>query len=138
MGKGTAFSSSFLSWVLNSNSTPPSWFAGPFWISLHNADPSGGNASTNEAVYGGYSRLQVNADNLGAGWTVSSATASNNGFLLFPICVSGGDTITHFSLTTAFSGATQILWSFSISAPLVVAPNVQPQFPPGALQIGES
>ena len=46
------------------------------YISLHTADPSGGNQTTSEAAYTGYTRMSI--DRTGPGWTVTGRVASPN------------------------------------------------------------
>lgn len=84
-----------------------------FYVSLHNADPGeGGNQSTNETAYTGYSRVGVVRTN--AGWTVSGgapAQATNVSAITFPQCGVTGDTLTHFGIGLAANGVGTLLGS---------------------------
>ena len=47
------------SWLTISNGIQGAASSGPFWMSLHNGLIAGGNQSTNEVSYTGYSRAQT-------------------------------------------------------------------------------
>ena len=120
------------------NGIIPVWFQQPMFIALHNADPTAsGLANAFETVYGGYARVAISPVTGSNGWSVVNNIASNNQLTLFPMCNAGGDTITNWSLTTALTGPSEILYTSALAAPLVVAPYIQPQFPQGSLIIQE-
>lgn len=107
------------------------------YISLHTATPGvGGNQTTNEAAYGGYTRVAVTA---ATGFTAASAgSASNTGLIQFPECSSGSETETYVAIGTAASGAGQIIYFGALTASRAVSAGIQPQFAIGSLQASES
>jgi hypothetical protein len=110
--------------------------AGSLYVALHTGDPGeAGTAATSESAYGSYARQAVARS--GAGWTVSSNTASNAALIQFPECTSGSETITHVSITTASSGSSKILYSGALSASRAVSTGIQPQFAASALSVSE-
>lgn len=89
--------------------------AGSLYISLHTADPGeAGNQSTSEAAYTNYVRIAVARS--GAGWTISTNSASNAAAIAFAQCGATGATITHFGLGTDPSGAGTLLYSNTLGA----------------------
>lgn len=105
-------------------------------VALHTADPGeGGSQTTNEATYGGYARVAVARTS--GGWTVASGAAENAAEILFPACTSGSNTITHFSVGTASSGAGKVLYKGVLTASLAVSTGITPRFIAGALDITE-
>jgi hypothetical protein len=145
MSKGNTFENDFLALVFNNTDIADigdaaglqnSAAAGSLYVALHTADPGeAGNATTTEAAYGSYARQAVARS--GAGWTVAGNVASNAALIQFPQCSSGSETLTHVSITVAVSGASKILWSGALSAPLAVSSGIQPQFAIGALTVTE-
>lgn len=101
------------------------------YISLHTADPGeAGDATTSEISYTGYARQAV-ARSAG-GFTVSGNTATLTANVDFPAMSGGaGGTVTHFSVTTAVSGATKILYSGAVSPNYVVAIGSVPRLTSG-------
>lgn len=82
----------------------PSAAAGNFYISLHTADPgAGGNQTTNEATYTGYARIPIVRS--ASGFTVASGVVSNAALAAFAACTGGSNSITHFGIGSASSGA---------------------------------
>jgi hypothetical protein len=83
------------------------------YISLHNADPGeAGNQGTNETTYTNYARVAVARSS--GGFTVSGtspAVVSNGGAVNFPQCGITGDTLTHFGVGLASSGAGTLIGS---------------------------
>lgn len=75
------------------------------YVSLHTADPGeGGNQSTNEANYTGYTRVAV--QRTGAGWTLAGQTISPTTVIEFSEMMAGtSGTATHAAVGTASSGA---------------------------------
>lgn len=107
------------------------------YVSLHTGDPGeGGDQETNEATYTSYARVAVARS--GAGWTVTDDTVENAATIQFPECTGGSDTITHFAVGTAASGAGSILYSGALTASLAVSSGIQPQFNAGDLTVQES
>lgn len=88
------------------------------YVSLHNADPGlNGNQSTNETAYTNYARVAVARTT--AGWTVSGSSPTlfqNATAITFPQCGTSGDTLTHWGIGWAASGAGTLLASGPIGA----------------------
>lgn len=115
----------------NDGSSP----ATSLYLTLHTSDPGeAGSATTNEASYTGYARVAVSRDS--GGWTVSGNTASNTALAQYPQS-SSSQTVTHVGITTASSGASELLYSGALDASLAVANLIQPQFAAGALDVTE-
>lgn len=78
--------------------------AGSFYIALHTADMGeAGDQTTNEATFTSYARQAVARS--GAGWTVSGNSVSNAANITFPQNTGSDQTVTHFSIGVASSGA---------------------------------
>lgn len=108
--------------------------AGSLFVSLHTADPGeAGDQTTNEATYTSYARVAVARSS--AGWTISSANASNAAAVTFPACTGGSNTITHFGIGTATSGAGVLLFSGTITPNLAVSNGITPSAAIGALDV---
>lgn len=94
------------------------------FCALHTADPGeAGTQSTSEATYTGYARVSVAR---GAGWTVTANSVSPAANITFPLATAGTNTITHWSVGVASSGATKILFSGSVSPTIAVSNGTQP------------
>jgi hypothetical protein len=110
-------------------------------VGLHFADPGeGGNQSTSEAVYSGYSRAAV--PRTSGGWTVAGVASgtqiSNTAQVQWPANTDVGSVATAAYWSTAVStGASKILHSGKIATPLAVTIGVQPIAAAGALTILE-
>lgn len=119
------------------NATELSWDANTdLYVALHTADPGeAGNATTSECAFGSYARVTVARS--GVGWTVSGNTATNAAVIAFPECTSGSETVTYVSITTASSGASQIIYSGALTASRSVSSGITLQFAAGALDITE-
>lgn len=119
------------------NNTAISWSGvGNLFVALHTADPGeAGVQNTSEATYTGYARVSVSRDT--GGWSVTGATAQNTAQTQFGLCTAGSETLTHFSIGTASTGAGQVLYKGSLNSPINVSANIQPQFAAGALQVTE-
>jgi hypothetical protein len=108
--------------------------AGSLYVSLHTSDPGeAGDQTTNEANYTGYARVAVARS--GAGWAVSADTGDNVGAVTFGLCTAGSNTVTHFGVGTASSGAGVLLVSGALSASLAVSNGITPSFAAGTLEI---
>jgi len=106
------------------------------YVSLHTADPGeAGVQTTSEATYTGYARVAVARTS--GGWAVSTNTADNVAAITFGACTAGSNTITHFAVGTASSGAGKILYSGALTASLAVSAGITPQFAIGALDCTE-
>lgn len=135
MSKGNTFENDLMLKVFQA--TEFSWDANTnLYVSLHTADPGeGGSQTTSEAAYGSYARQTVARD--ATGWDVSGNQASNDDLIQFPQCTSGSETLTHFAVGTAASGAGQILYSGALSSSLAVSSGIQPQFAANTLVVTE-
>lgn len=109
--------------------------AGSFYIALHTADPGeAGDQTTSEATYTGYARVAVARTS--GGWTISGTAptqAANAAAINFAACTGGSNTITHFSVGVASSGASKIIYSGALTASLAVSNGITPSFAIGAL-----
>jgi hypothetical protein len=106
------------------------------FLSLHTADPGeAGTQSTSEANYTGYARAAVARN--GAGWTISSGTATNAVLIQFPQCTAGTNTLTHIGIGTVLSGGGKLLYSGGLGSSLNVSAGIQPQLAIGTLSITE-
>lgn len=140
MSKSNAFETAFLNLVFknlaiadigDASGLQPAATAGSLYIALHTADPGeAGSQTTSEATFTSYARVAVTR---GAGWTVSGNQVSNTSAITFPACTGGSNTITHFSIGCASSGAGTLLMSGALSAPLAVSNGITAQFAIGAL-----
>jgi hypothetical protein len=110
--------------------------AGSLYISLHTGDPGeAGDQTTSEATYTSYARVAV-ARTTG-GWTVSANLATNAAAITFPQCTGGSNTITHFGVGTASSGAGVLLYKGALNSSLAVSTNITPEFGAGDLDVSE-
>lgn len=115
MSKGNTFENEVLALIFNAtaiadlaenDATSP---LTQLHVALHTADPGeAGAQNASEANYTGYARVAVNRNS--GGWTVSGNNVSNAGAVTFGACTAGSNTITHFSVGVASSGATKILY----------------------------
>lgn len=119
------------------NNTALSWDGiSNLYVSLHTADPSAGNQTTNEATYTGYDRVEV--ARTASGWAAANPT-SNVPELTFPQCSGGSNTLTHLAIgTVAKPGTGQILYSGALTAPLNVSNLITPRILAGQLTVTES
>lgn len=111
----------------------PSAAAGSLYVSLHTADPSAGDQTTSEATYTSYARIAVARS--GAGWVRVSNVIDNVAAVAFPTSTGGSNTITHFGVGTALSGAGKLVGSGALTAPLAVTTGIQPNFAIGSLDV---
>lgn len=150
MSKSNAFENAFLLLMFNNvdfagigdaGGIRGSVSPGSFYIGLHTADPGeAGGPATNECAFGGYSRTAV-ARTAGA-WEVTGNQVENVADISGPLCSSGAEDVTHFSVVSAASGGTLLYKStlkdgagddttFSVSA------GVRLVIPAGGLLITE-
>lgn len=110
--------------------------AGSLYVSLHTADPGeAGDQTTNEATFTSYARVAVARS--GSGWTVTGNQAENAASVDFPKCTGGSNTLTHFGIGTASSGAGVLLYSGELADPASVVTNTTIQIPAGDLVVTE-
>jgi hypothetical protein len=112
----------------------PSSTAGSFYISLHTANPDEtGNQTTSEATYTDYARVAVARS--GAGWTVSGNNVSNAAVVTFPVASAGSNTITHFGIGSASSGAGNLFFKGALAASRAISAGITPSFAIGELDV---
>lgn len=131
-GKSDTFENDWLKLVFNATAIAnlaDNAATGPLtniFVALHTADPGdAGTQSTSEATYTGYSRVPVARTS--GGWTVTGNSVSPVAAISFGACTAGTNTITHFSVGAASTGATKILYAGAISPTISVSAGVTPQ-----------
>jgi hypothetical protein len=106
----------------NDSSSPHTQIA----VALHTADPGeGGTMSTNEVGYTNYARVNVNRNS--GGWTVSGGSVSPVANIDFPAGTGGSGTVTHFAVGKTGGGATDILWSGTVTPNIVTGDGITPR-----------
>ena len=146
MSKTNSFETSFLTLVFNNTAIAnigdasglqPSAADGSLYVSLHTADPGEtGDQTTSETSYTNYARVAVARTS--SGWTISSNQASNTSAVEFITAGAGAaQTVTHFGIGTAATGAGVLLVKGSVSPQLSVSEGVKPQFDAGYLVVQE-
>jgi hypothetical protein len=97
-------------------------------VALHTADPgTGGSQTTSESAYTSYARVSVARTS--GGWTVSGtgpASVSPVAAITFPAGTGGSGTVTYFSTGKTGGGATDILWSGTVTPNIVSGNGVTP------------
>lgn len=112
------------------------------FVALHTADPlEAGDQTASEATYTGYG-TRVSVARTSGGWTVASvdsggSTAKNAAAITFPACSGGSNTLTHFSIGVAATGASKILYAGLLTASLAVSNGITPSFAINALVFSE-
>lgn len=132
MSKGNTFENDWLKLIFNATAianiadnaaTSP---LTNLFVAAHTADPGeAGDQTTNECTYTSYARATV-ARNSGA-WTVTANSVSPVSAIPWPACTGGTNTITHFSVGVATSGASKILYSGTVTPNISVSSGVTPQ-----------
>jgi hypothetical protein len=145
MSKSDAFENAILLLIFNNTNIANlgdatgirgSTVAGSLFVSLHTADPGeAGTQATSEANYTGYARKAVARSS--AGWTVVGNAVDNAAVVTFDPCTAGSNTITHFAVGLALSGATVVLYKGALTAALLVSAGITPEFAVGQLDITE-
>lgn len=148
MSKGDTWESDLLKLVFQNIGTAligdatglvPSTAAGSLFVALHTADPGEtGTQLTSEATYTGYARATVVRS--AVGFTVSGTAptqVANAAAVTFAACTAGSNTITHFSVGVASSGAGKLLYSGALTASLAVSSGITPSFAISALVVTE-
>jgi hypothetical protein len=131
MSKGNTFENDWLLLIfnattianiaINATSSPLT----SLYVSLHTADPGeAGDQTTSEATYTGYARVAVARTS--GGWTVTNNSVSPAATITFGACTVGTNTITHFAVGTATSGAGKILYSGTVTPNISVSVGVTP------------
>lgn len=102
------------------------------YVSLHTGDVGeAGDQTTSEATYTSYARVAVARS--GSGWTVTANAVTNAAEIAFPAATGGSNTISHFAVGTASSGAGKVLLKGALSASLAVSSGITPRFAAGEL-----
>lgn len=100
--------------------------AGALFVSLHTSDPGeAATQSTSEATYTGYARVSVPRS--GANWVVTGNSVSPAATISFPTCSGGTNTITHFGVGLASTGANTLLYKFPVTPTIAVSSGVTPR-----------
>lgn len=114
MSKGNTFENDFMKLIYNATAIAniaDNAAASPLanlFVALHTADPGeAGDQTTSEATYTSYARVSVARTS--GGWTVTNNSVSPVANIDFPAATGGANTLTHFSVGVATSGASKIL-----------------------------
>lgn len=95
-------------------------------VALHTADPGdAGTMSTSETTYTSYARVNVLRST--SGWTVTANSVSPLANIDFPAGTGGSGTVTHFSVGKTGGGATDILWSGTVTPNITVGNGITPR-----------
>lgn len=132
MSKGNTFENDWLKLIFNATAIAniaDNAASSPLTVlygSLHTADPGeAGDQTTNEATYTSYARVTI-ARTTG-GWTVTANSVSPAANVDFPAATGGTNTITHFAVGTAISGAGKLLYSGTVTPNISVSSGVTPR-----------
>ena len=138
MSKGDTFENDFVKLIFNGTAianiadnaaTSP---LTQLFLSLHTADPGeAGSQTTSEATYTGYARVGVNRNSGGFSITTNAVTLVAN--TDFGACTAGTNTITHFAIGTAASGAGKVLYKGALSPTISVTSGVTPRILSGTI-----
>lgn len=142
MSKGNTFENDLLQLIFNATAIAnlaDNAASSPLtnlYVSLHTGDVGeAGDQTTNEADYTGYARVAVARTS--GGWTVSGNAVSNAAAITFGACTAGSNTITHFGIGSAASGAGKIMYKGALTASLAVSAGITPAFAIGELDVTE-
>lgn len=133
MSKSNTFENELLALIFNGTgiaNLADNAVSGPLtnlYLALHTADPGeGGDQSTNEISYTGYSRVAVARTS--GGWTVTNNSVSPVAAIEFGEMTGGaGGTVTHASIGVSSSGGGKILYSGALTPTINVATGVIPR-----------
>ncbi len=132
MSKGNTFENDWLKLVFNATAIAniaDNAASSPLtnlFVAAHTADPGeAGDQTTSEATYTSYARATVARTS--GGWTVTANSVSPVSAISWPACTGGTNTITHFSVGVATSGASKILYSGTVTPNISVSTGVTPQ-----------
>jgi hypothetical protein len=125
------FQNAAISLIGDATGLPAAGTVGSLYMSLHTADPSAGDQTTNEVAYTPYARQPVARTS--GGFTVSASAVSNTAQVNFPPATAGGPTTaTHAGIGTSVSGAGKLLYVITLSPQIVGIQNgVTPYLPAG-------
>lgn len=151
MSKGNTWETDWL--ALELNATPIANIADnaasapltQLFIAFHTADPGeAGTQATSECNFTGYTRTPINRSNGSPQWTISSpggvGTAQNTNAVSGPTYTDGAgsaQTVTHFSVGVASSGATKLLRKGALANQRIMNPGIQLIVPALGLTITE-
>lgn len=131
------FNNTAIAGIGDTTGLPGSAVPGFYYLSLHTADPTGGNQTTNETTYGGYVRIAIVRS--AVGWTVSGgvgvSSVINAALQNFATVTSGSGTITHLGIGSGASGATELLFALPIDSAFTIATGNRPSFPAGNISV---
>lgn len=132
MSKGNTFENDWLKLVFNATAIAniaDNAASSPLtnlYVSLHTADPGeAGSQTTSESAYTSYARVAVARS--GSGWTVTNNSVSPAANIDFPAATGGTETVTHFAIGTASSGAGKLLYSGTVTPNIAVSSGVTPR-----------
>lgn len=124
MSKSNAFETDLLSLIFNAVAI--AGLGDTLYVALHTADPGeAGSQTTSECTYTGYVRAGV--PRISAGWVVTGDHVNPAAAIGFPPCTAGTETVTHFSIGLAASGASKILYSGAVSPNITISAGVVAQ-----------
>ncbi|NIT14191.1 MAG: hypothetical protein GTN99_08135 [Candidatus Dadabacteria bacterium] len=136
MSKGNTFENDLIGLIFNGTaianiadnaSTSP---LTDLYLSLHTGDPGeAGDQTTSEAAYTSYARQAVARTS--SGFTVSGNQVTLTADVDFPEATGGTETITHFAIGTAASGAGKVLYSGTVTPNVSVVTGVIPRLTTG-------
>lgn len=136
MSKGNTFENDYVKLVFNGDAIAniaDNAASSPLtnlYLSLHTSDPGeAGDQTTNECAYTSYARVAVARSS--SGFTVSGASVTLAANTDFPKCTGGSETVTHFAIGTASSGAGKILYSGTVTPNIAVSTGVTPRLTTG-------
>jgi len=132
MSKGNTFENDLLKLIFNAtaiSNLADNAGSSPLtnlYVSLHTADPGeAGDQTTSEATYTSYARVAVARTS--GGFTVTANSVSPVANIDFPAATGGTNTITHFGIGTASSGAGKLLYSGTVTPNISVSSGVTPR-----------
>jgi hypothetical protein len=137
MSKGNTFENDLL--LLVFNATPIAGIADnaasgaltDLYVSLHTGNPGeGGDQTTSECTYSGYSRKAVARSS--GGFTVSGNSVSPVADIVFGSCVSGSETATYGAIGTDASGTGKIIYSGALSPTIAISAGYIPKIVTGS------
>ncbi len=144
MSKSNATENDFVKFVFNTVAMPS--YGAVLQLNFHTADPGeAGTATTSEPTPTTYAAQTVSRD--GSGWTIcdvdgtpnaAGSAAKNVAQITFPEVESGfvgTETWTHGSVSVVATG--QILYSGSLTQPIIVSALTTPIFPAGTVMFKE-
>jgi hypothetical protein len=94
-------------------------------VGFHTGDPGeAGNQTTNECTYTSYARVAVVRTS--SGWVVTGNVVNPAARITAPQATGGNETVTHFSVGTASSGAGKVLYKGTVTPNIAVSNGVSP------------